>query len=284
MSDMKKVTIIIVGYNSWHYLQKNFASLDFLKDNKDVEILYIDNGSTDETRTAVEYSYPNIRMICCADNNGVAAGKNIGIVNALHSEYLLFLDSDTEMNPTTYETMLAYMDENPEVGLCSCKLIGLDGETQQSCRKFPRIRHIVKVYINDVSLRYNMELFSKDYQDTLYDMNQTEPFEVDYAIGACHLIRREAQIAVGFWDENFFFGLDDADFCFRMKREGYKVVCLPQVSIQHAYEHNTTTTQNFFSKLTWKKICGFYHYFKKVRLKKYSMIKNKIRLQRRKKS
>jgi GT2 family glycosyltransferase len=115
-------------------------------------------------------------------------------------------------------------------------------------------------------------------------MNQTEPFEVDYTIGACHLIRRTAQIAVGFWDEKFFFGLDDADYCFRMKREGYKVVCIPQVCIQHAYEYNTTTTQKFFSMQTWKKICGFCHYFKKVRLKKYAAIKHKIHLPLRKKS
>lgn len=280
----KKVTIIIVGYNSWHYLQKNFASLDFLKEDKDVEVLYIDNGSTDETRTAVEYSYPNVRMICCTENKGVAAAKNIGIINAYPSEYLLFLDSDTEFNQNAYETMLNYMDENPDVGLCSCKLVGQNGETQKSCRRFPRIRHLVKAYLHDVSLRYNMEWFSKDYKDTLYDMNQTEPFEVDYTIGACHMIRRSAQIAVGFWDENFFFGLDDADFCFRMKREGYKVICIPQVFIHHAYEHNTTTTQKFLSRLTWKKICGFYHYFKKVRLKKYSAIKSKIRLTTRKKS
>jgi GT2 family glycosyltransferase len=282
--DMKKVTIIIVGYNSWHYLQENLASLEFLKEDKDVEILYVDNGSTDETISAIEYSYPNVRMICCMDNNGVAAAKNIGIVNALPSEYLLFLDSDTVFNQSAYEAMIAYMDENPDVGLCSCKLRGQSGEIQQSCRRFPRIRHIVKAYIHDVSLRCNMELFKKDYQATIYDMNQTEPFEVDYTIGACHLIRRTAQIAVGFWDEKFFFGLDDADFCFRMKREGYKVVCIPQVCIQHAYEYNTTTTQKFFSMQTWKKICGFCHYFKKVRLKKYAAIKHKIHLPLRKKS
>lgn len=278
-----KLTIIIVGYNSWHYLQKNLSSLDFLKEDKDVDILYIDNGSTDETRTAVEYSYPNVRMICCPGNNGVAAAKNIGMVNANPSDYLLFLDSDTEINQEAYETMMNYMDDNPDVGICSCQLRGQDDKIQQSCRKFPRIRHLFKSYIHEVSQRYNLNLFEKDYQKTLYDMKQTEPFEVDYTIGACHLIRRSAQIAVGFWDENFFFGLDDADFCLRMKREGYKVVCLPQVSILHAYENNTTTTPKFFSILTWKKICGFYHYFLKVRRKKYATIKRKISNQLRKK-
>lgn len=273
-----RITVIIVGYNSWHYLQKNLASLDFLKEDKNVEILYVDNGSTDESVSAISYSYPHVRIISNNVNNGVASARNIGMLNARPSEYFLFLDSDTEMNEEAYETMVDYMDNNPEVGLCSCKLIGQDGETQHSCRKFPRFRHLLKSFIHEVSLRLNMNLFEEDYKKTIYDIDgQTTPFNVDYALGACHLIRRSAQIEIGFWDEEFFFGLEDADFCLRLKREGYEVVCLPQISILHAYEHNTSTTTKFFSKLTWKKICGFVHYLKKMRLNLYSNIKNKIR-------
>lgn len=273
-----KLTVIIVGYNSWHYLQKNLASLDFIEEDKNVEILYVDNGSTDESVSAISYSYPHVRIISNNTNNGVASARNIGMLNARPSEYFLFLDCDTEMNQEAYETMMEYMDTHPEVGLCSCKLIGQDGDTQHSCRKFPRFRHLLKSYIHEVSLRLNMNLFEEDYKKTIYDIDgQKEPFVVDYALGACHMIRRNAQIGIGFWDEEFFFGLEDADFCLRLKREGYSVVCLPQVSILHAYEHNTSTTGKFFTKLTWKKLCGFCHYFKKVRLNLYSSIKNKIR-------
>lgn len=121
-----KVSIIVIGYNSWHYLEKNFASLEFLMNDPDVEILYIDNASKDGTRAALTHSYPSIKMITCATNRGVAAARNMGLVNSL-SEYVLFLDSDTVMNPEAFHAMVDYMDSHPDVGVCGCKLIGQAG-------------------------------------------------------------------------------------------------------------------------------------------------------------
>lgn len=257
----KKLTIIVIGHNSWHFLQKNFSSLDFLKEEQDVEVLYVDNASTDETRVAVSYSYPNIKMICYPINRGVAAARNIGMVNAT-SEYIMFLDSDTEMNKEAYYEMMKFMDENPDVGVCGCKLYGQDGVAQNSCKKYPTRKSFFKSLLRSLGKQVGLDIYPNAYTESNYNMDQSQPFEVDYVIGACQLIRRKAQTKVGFLDEKIFYGPEDADFCMRIKQAGYRVMYLPMVSISHAYIRPSST--KFFSKLTWKRICGLFYFFNKV--------------------
>lgn len=257
----KKLTIIVIGHNSWHFLQKNFSSLEFLKEEQDVEVLYVDNASTDETRVAVSYSYPNIKMICYPINRGVAAARNIGMVNAA-SEYIMFLDSDTEMNKEAYYEMMKFMDENPDVGVCGCKLYGQDGVAQNSCKKYPTRKSFLKSIARFFGKKIGLNLYPNAYIENNYDMEKLAPFDVDYVIGACQLIRKKAQTKVGFLDEKIFYGPEDADYCMRIKRAGYRVVYLPNVSISHAYIR--PSTNKLFSKLTWKQICGMFYFFNKV--------------------
>ncbi len=264
------VTVIVIGYNSWHYLQKNFASLNFFKDGE-ADILYIDNASTDETRTAISYSYPNVKMIACGVNRGVSAARNIGMVNS-SNDYLWFLDSDTEVNEEAFRTMLDYMEKHEDVGICSCRLMGADGKPQASCKHFPTKRGVIKSGLHNMFKRLGWNIFPNAYSETIYKVEGTEPLEVDFVIGACMLVRRKAQCKVGFFDERIFYGPEDADYCRRMKKANYKVVCLPYVSIFHDYQR--TVSQKFFSKLTIKQIKGLSYYFSKVMKDKFDGRKN----------
>lgn len=255
-----KLTIIVIGHNSWHYLQKNFASLEFLKDAPEFQILYVDNASTDETRAAIAYSYPNIKVINCGVNRGIAAARNIGMVNSA-SDYMMFLDSDTEMNKEAFFAMLNYMEGHEDVGVCSCKLLGQDGLPQASCKHFPTRMGVIKSGLHNIGLRFGLNLFEKAYSKTLYDITGSEPMEVDFVIGACQLIRKKAQIKTGFLDERIFYGPEDADFCRRLKNTGYKVVYLPNVSILHDYQR--PITKKFMSRQTLSQIKGYSYFFRK---------------------
>jgi GT2 family glycosyltransferase len=256
-----KVTVVVVGYNSWHYLQKNLASLDFLKDNDEVDVLYVDNGSTDETRTAISYSYPYVKMIACGVNRGISAARNIGMVNS-SSDYICFLDSDTEVNEEAFWKMLEYMEEHEEVGICSCKLIGGDGIPQESCKRFPTRSGVLKSWVHLTMKQFGYNIFEESFKKTLIPVEGEDPIFVDYVVGACMFVRKKAQAKVGFFDENIFYGPEGADYCRRIQKAGYKVVCLPNVSISHDYQRPLST--RLFSRLTLKKIVGYSHYFRKV--------------------
>jgi GT2 family glycosyltransferase len=255
-----QLSVVVIGYNSWGYLERNLASLHFLRNNFCVEIIYIDNASTDETLPRIRQLYPDIIRIENKENAGVSIARNQGIRRAA-GRYIWLLDSDTEITESSLIKMLAFMDTHPDVGLCGCKMYGQDGQVQESCRKFPslsrKFRSALAIFAGKLFNRKNFFL-QKDY-----NVDLEFPFEVDYVIGACQLIRKEALEKIGLLDEAIFYGPEDADFCLRMKQAGYKVYYLPQTSIYHAYQR--ISSHKIFSKITRKHFQGLIYYFWKHR-------------------
>ena len=253
-----KLSIVIIGYNSWHFLEKNLASLSFLKNDTETEIIYVDNASNDKTVTEMERLYPAVRIFRNTKNLGISKARNRGIREAT-GKYIWLLDSDTEVSAEAANGMLTFMDNHPEAGICGCKMYGQDGKVQPSCRKFPTISGKLKTAIHIVAGKFGCGLYTSFVRSNHYDTEVEMPFEVDYLIGACQLIRKEAQERVGELDEKIFYGPEDADFCLRMKFAGYKVFYIPQVSIYHAYQR--VTSHQLFSKLTRKHLQGLVYYF-----------------------
>jgi GT2 family glycosyltransferase len=191
----------------------------------------VDNGSEDGSKTNVSEQFSRVHLIKNRWNTGVAAARNQGIRQA-KGEYVLLLDSDTEMTPLAMDTMLKFMDEHPEAGLCGCKMFGQDGTVQKSCSPFHR--------------------------------ESTVPFAVDYVILACQCIRRELFDTVGLLDEKFFYGPEDKDFCLRLKQAANIQYYLPQAAIYHANKRKSS--HRIFSVLTKKYVQGLLYYFWKNNL------------------
>ena len=248
-----KVSVIIIGYNSWHYLEKCFASLSFLLNDETVEIIYVDNASADGTLQNVSACYPTVKTIENSSNKGVAKARNQGIKTA-KGEYIWLLDSDTEVNETAFSAMLQFMESHKNTGLCACKLIGQDGKAQASCRRFPTIKGKLKAALNII--------FRQPYSVLQYNLNAGEPFEVDYVIGACQFIRGKIFEKTGLLDENIFFA-EDADFCLRVRHQGYAVYYLPQISMYHAYQR--ISSRKPFSRISRKHFKDLVYYFWKHR-------------------
>jgi len=257
-----RLSVIVIGYNSWNYLEKNLNSLNFLFDKDDVEIIYVDNASTDKTLSKVKQLYPSVILIENTKNRGISVARNQGMKIAT-GEYIWLLDSDTEADKKPLEAMLSFMDENPDVGICGCKLFGQNGVVQASCRKFPTVSGKLKAAIHIFGKKFNWNLYSSFRYQNTYNKYWETPFDVDYLIGACQLIRKSAQEKVGLLDEKIFYGPEDADFCFRMQQAGYKVFYLPQVHLFHAYQR--VSSSKIWSKITREHLKGLIYYFWKHR-------------------
>ncbi|MDR3268527.1 MAG: glycosyltransferase family 2 protein [Tannerella sp.] len=256
-----RLSVVIIGYNSRHYLERNLASLHFLLPDPQAEIIYVDNASTDNSVSEVRRLYPRVTVLENRKNAGISVARNQGIRRA-SGEYVWLLDSDTEASEPALATMLAFMDEHPEAGLCGCKMYGQDGQIQDSCRLFPTIGGKLKAALRIFSRKLRMKASATGLSDG-YDVNADRPLEVDYVIGACQLIRKTAQEKVGLLDERIFYGPEDADFCLRMQQAGYRIYYLPQVSIYHAYQR--MSSHRIFSKITRKHLQGLMYYFWKHR-------------------
>jgi GT2 family glycosyltransferase len=255
-----KLSVIVIGYDSWHFLDKCLASLSFLENNQEAEVIYIDNGSQDGSVEKTKVQYPWVRLLANTQNRGISVARNQGMKQAL-GDYVLLLDSDTEMTEKALNELLAFMEAHPEAGLCGCKMYGQDGSVQDSCRPFPNIWGKIKAGLRILAKKLPIPV-AKTVET--YDKNAAAPFEVDYVIGACQLIRKEALQKTGGLDEKIFYGPEDADFCLRMKQAGYPVYYLPQTTIHHAYQR--VSSHHIFSRLNRKHIQGLLYYFWKHRI------------------
>ena len=101
-----------------------------------------------------------------------------------------------------------------------------------------------------------MELKTQFYRDRF---DEKQGFEVEYVIGACQMIRREAFKEVGLLDEHIFYGPEDADFCIRLHQKGWKIYFLPYVSIIHEYQQ--ISRKKFFSKMSYIHLKGLLYFF-----------------------
>ena len=230
---MTRLSIIIITYNGLGFLTRCLASLhDFINDAS-CEVIIVDNHSTDGTLDFLRENYPHLQLIANSENRGVAPARNQGIKVAT-GEKLLLLDNDTEATTTAINAMSDYLDNHPQVGLCSCRLVDKEGVAQDSCKPYPGLM---------IKLRNVLGIGNK----TKYLPNEDGIIEPVYVIGACQMFPRTIVDKIGLLDNKIFYGPEDADWCMRIKQAGYRIHCLYNHTIVHDYRR--TTKRRPFSKL-----------------------------------
>ncbi len=262
---MIDISFVIICWNSDRYVKKCIDSLIESTRRLSKEIIIIDNGSTDSTVSLIQ-SYPanEITFLPQRKNLGVTKARNIGLTRA-QGKYICILDVDTIVNEHALYEMYDFMNNNASCGICACKLVDELGNPQDSCRKYPRFRF--KLYnvlekFSEYSLLKPLGKRIKNVNEQQFYrtlMQQASPFEVEYVIGACQMIRKTALDEVGLLDENIFYGPEDADLCIRMKQYQYKVFYLPGISIFHKY--NRMTQKKLFSVMSFVHIKSLMYFF-----------------------
>jgi len=218
------VSIIIVNWNTRELLLNCLSSVFATASGLDVEIMVVDNGSEDGSVGAVREQFPGVTIIQNNLNLGFARANNQALARAA-GRYLLLLNSDAALTEGSLQGLVAFMDKTPGAGIAACRYIDIDGSSQNSFDSFPTLA---------------TELFNKTILKTLFPArfpskrrDYREPLEVDSVIGACMLVRAEAVRKVGGLDEDYFFFLEETDWCFRMRRAGWLVYHLPHIRVYH---------------------------------------------------
>jgi hypothetical protein len=251
-----KLSIIILTWNSREMLKECLNSVHASLRLKEFEIIVVDNGSRDGTGAMLREHFPEVTVIANSTNRGVAPARNQGLEIA-KGNFLLFLDVDTIIPGSAIDTLIEYLGEHPRVGLVGPMLLYPEGELQYSCRRFPTIwtKLLRRVPIHAVESL----LAEEQYRD----WDHTTPRRVDYVIGACQLIRREAFEETGYLDGAMFYGPEDVDYCLRLARLGWDVVYDPHAVVIH--KEQRVTKRRLFSKVTWKHVLALKRYFWKHR-------------------
>ena len=191
----------------------------------------VDNASDDGTVDAVRASFPAVSIVARPKNVGFAAAANDGIRELPGADVVCLLNPDTELLDDGLAAAAAYLGANPDVGVLGARIENGDGTLQPSCRAFPG--HATALF-NRHSLVTKLlprNRWSQRYLMT--DWAHDEVRDVDWVSGACMLIHRRAIDRVGLLDSNYFFSIEDVDFCRRVHDAGLRVAYFPMARLRH---------------------------------------------------
>ena len=267
-----QLSVIIITWNAERDVKQCLDSVMDATASHPTEVIVVENGSTDKTCTILESYGERINLILLKKNNGVAVARNIGMAMA-EGDFIWILDVDTIVNREAVDGMFEYLANNPECGVCACRLQSESGDVQDSCRKLPYPKHKIR---NLLLAKTGRSVFTKKLHDNIKKQNELQfyreelqgstPFEAEYVIGACQMFRKTILEEVGYLDEKIFYGPEDADFCLRVYRKGYKIVCLPAYKIVHHY--NRATNKKLFSRMSYLHLKGLAYFYAKHNKKK----------------
>lgn len=235
---MADLTVVIVSWNVRDLLRRCLRSVDLSAEHRrlnatgkagGVEIVVVDNASSDGSAEMVRAEFPHVRLVANHENRGFTAASNQGLAQA-EGRYLLLLNPDTEVVGDALATMIDHMDGHPEVGVLGPQLRYPDGSRQSSRRRFPTFSTAI-VESTVVQEWWTDNRFLRRYYMADTPDDQVQP--VDWLVGACLLVRRQAYEQVGGLDEGFFMYSEELDWCRRIKAAGWGVVYLPTATVIH---------------------------------------------------
>lgn len=230
-----KLSVVIVHFNTSADLGRCLDALERCPPACEHAVTVVDNASTDPGLAAVRAAHPGARWLMNDRNEGYARGCNRGL-RAVDAEYVLLLNPDVVAQPGAIDALLRVAEAHPRAGLLGPQLLNEDGTIQESCRRFytlgtllmrrtplgrlaPRSRAVARHLMRD------------------FDHRTTRP--VDWVIGGCVLVRREAVTRVGAMDERFFLYFEDVDWCYRMGQAGYDVLYAPESRFVHRHRRDS---------------------------------------------
>jgi GT2 family glycosyltransferase len=222
------ISVVIVNYNVRDFLQHCLQSLYNSTIHDRMQIVVVDNNSSDNSIEMVKTHFPFVECVELQENIGFGKANNLAI-EYCKAPITLLLNPDTIVEPSTLQIMVEYLQNNPNVGVAGCKLLNADGSFQLPCRRgFPTPWVSFCKIFGLQSLFPHSSIFAR-YNQTFRDENET--YTVDAVSGAFMAIRTELLKEVSGFDPDFFMYGEDLDLCYRIQKKGWDI----------AYVHSTST-------------------------------------------
>ncbi len=235
--DAPRLSIVIVHHGTPDLLASCLRSIADSPLRVPHEVLVLDNASDPPLPAGFEARWPALRLVRNRQNIGYSRAVNQG-VRLARGDLLLILNPDIEVRGDAIGEMVRFMDATPEAGIVGSRLLNADGSVQFSCRTFYDWRTLLwrrtplgRLFPRSAIVRRHL----------MADWDHASVREVDWLIGACLLVRRQAIDRVGLMDERFFMYFEDVDWCYRMRQAGCKVFYLPSAEMMHHHRRESAS-------------------------------------------
>lgn len=211
------VSIIILNYNGKKWLEKCLPTIKKIK-YKPLEIIIVNNGSTDDSGEFVRKKYANFRLLEIMPNRGFAGANNYAVKKA-SGKYILLLNNDTQVTPDFLNPLVELMENDANVGVVQPQL--------RSMRNHSLIDSAASFYTSTGFL------YHYGYMQEVKKKKYNKPLNCYSVKGACMFMRRKDYIALGGLDEDFVCYVEESDLCHRFLLAGKKIIYLPKSYIYH---------------------------------------------------
>ncbi len=216
-------SVIIVSWNVVDALRECLLSLG---NNSDVEVIVVDNASSDGTTDLVK-EFIEVNWQLQNKNLGFAKGCNLG-AKVASGEILVFLNPDTIITQGFFSNLANFLSTHEKAGVIGGKILNHDNTIQPSVRNWPSVWSGI---LDSLKLLARWPKLGKKYLRLDFDYNQAQ--EVEQVMGACFIVRRELFKKLRGFDERFFVWFEEVDFCLRAVQANFEVWYTPSIKIEH---------------------------------------------------
>ncbi len=208
-----RVAVVVLNWNGWRDTLTCLESLAAL-DDVEHDVIVVDNGSLDDSVERIRGAHPGVTVLETGENLGFAGGCNVGIRHALErgASFVWLLNNDTVVAPDTLRAMVDGTRAREDVGIV--------GAVVRSLRR----PEAIEAWGGGTANRF---------LGTTRRLTSSNERTLDYVAGTSMLIRREVFDDTGLLDENFFFYLEDVDFCRRAATAGWKLAVADRATVLH---------------------------------------------------
>ena len=224
-----EVSVVVVNWNTRDLLRECLASVVAQMREVGVELLVVDNASTDGSAEMVRQEFPQARLWVNQANRGFAAANNQALAQA-QGRVVFLLNSDAYLKPGALRPLVDHMEAHPEAAVVGIRVLNPDGTTQVSCFRFPTLWDVFCEMFFLTTLFPNSPLFNRR---GMGGFDRRTFREVDWVLGAAMAVRREWVERVGGLDEGYFMYAEELDWCRRIREAGGQVVFFPGAEAVH---------------------------------------------------
>ncbi len=255
------ISIILVNWNSGDQILKCIQSILKYCSNMSIEIIVIDNASTDESAKLLldsRFDGLEFQLILNDKNRGFATACNQG-AKLSSGDYYLFLNPDTELYEGSLRIPLAYISEkeNEDVGILGIQLVDEYENISRTCARFPTLQNLLIAILGLSKISW-----FKKYSYLMVNWNHKSNQQVDQVIGAFFFVRKTVFDLLAGFDERFFVYYEEVDFSYRAKKLGWKTFYLSEARAFHSgggTSYQVKALRLFYS-LRSKILYGFKHF------------------------
>lgn len=211
-----KISVVIPTYNLKDILLECLESI-FNQDHKNIEVIVVDNASTDGTSAAVREKFPSVKLIQKSKNLGVTGGANAGVREAV-GDYIWFVDHDNIFLPNTLSELIKLAESDPKIGVTVPKIYYWEDKS------------MIWAAGTGINIFTGENIFRGGK-----DKGQYERVEDVEIAPANFLVKEEVIKKVGAYDEIYCISYEDADWSFRVNKAGYRITYTPKAIAYHKF-------------------------------------------------